>query len=68
VRPAIFAGSMAAEAQDGSGHRLYDLGTQLDLAFTVALRLPMVFSLGVAHGWEDGRSRKTEWLASLKIM
>jgi len=28
----------------------------------------MVFSVGVAHGWEDGRSHKTEWLASLKIM
>jgi hypothetical protein len=68
IRPAVFAGSMATEAQDGSGHRFTDVGTQLDLAFTVALRLPMVFSVGAAHGWEDGRSRKTEWLASLKIM
>jgi hypothetical protein len=45
-----------------------DLGTQLDLNFTVALRLPMVFSVGVAGGFEDGHYRKTEWLASLKIM
>jgi hypothetical protein len=44
------------------------LGAQLDLNFTVALRLPMVFSVGVAGGWEDGRYRRTEWLASLKIM
>jgi len=68
IRPAVFAGSMATEAQDGSGHRFTDVGAQFDLAFTVALRLPMVFSVGVAHGWEDGRSHKTEWLASLKIM
>ena len=43
-------------------------GGQLDLAFTVALRLPMVFSVGAAHGFVDGHSEKTECLASLKIM
>jgi hypothetical protein len=59
---------MATRAPDGRGHRYYDLGSQLDLNFTVALRLPMVFSVGAAAGWEDGRYRKTEWLASLKIM
>ena len=44
------------------------VGAQLDLNFTVALRLPMVFSVGAAAGWADGHYRKTEWLASLKIM
>jgi hypothetical protein len=68
IRPAVFAGAMATRAPDGSGHRYYDIGSQLDLNFTVALRLPMVFSVGAAAGWEDGRYRKTEWLASLKIM
>ena len=68
IRPAFFTGAMATEAPDGSGHHFYDVGAQLDLAFTVALRLPMVFSVGAAHGWKDGHSRKTEWLASLKIM
>jgi hypothetical protein len=68
IRPAAFAGAMATEAPDGSGHHFYDVGAQLDLAFTVALRLPMVFSVGAAHGWKDGHSRKTELLASLKIM
>jgi hypothetical protein len=68
IRPALFAGAMATEAQDGSNHRFYDLGAQFDLNFTVALRLPMVFSVGAAGGWQDGRYRKTEWLASLKIM
>ena len=68
IRPAVFAGAMATEAPDGRSHRYYDVGGQLDLNFTVALRLPMVFSIGAAAGWEDGRYRKTEWLASLKIM
>jgi WD40 repeat protein len=68
IRPAVFAGAMATRAPDGSGHRYYDIGSQLDLNFTVALRLPMVFSVGAAAGWEDGHYRKTEWLASLKIM
>ena len=68
VRPAIFGGGMATEAPDKSSHRYYDLGAQLDLNFTVALRLPMVFSVGAAGGWRDGQYRKTEWLASLKIM
>jgi hypothetical protein len=68
VRPAVFAGAMATRSPDGDGHRYYDLGAQLDLNFTVALRLPMVFSVGAAAGWADGDYRKTEWLASLKIM
>jgi hypothetical protein len=68
VRPAIFGGGMVTEAPDKSTHHYADLGAQLDLNFTVALRLPMVFSVGAAGGWRDGHYRKTEWLASLKIM
>ncbi|MEA3082122.1 MAG: hypothetical protein QOD54_1790, partial [Sphingomonadales bacterium] len=68
VRPAVFAGAMATQAPDGSGHHYADLGAQLDLSFTVALRLPMVLSLGTAAGWADGHYRGTEWLVSLKIM
>ncbi|MEO7655206.1 MAG: hypothetical protein ABIS23_05930, partial [Sphingomicrobium sp.] len=68
VRPAVFAGAMLSKNQDGSSHRYTDVGAQLDLNFTVALRLPMVFSVGGAAGFDDGHYRKTEWLASLKIM
>jgi hypothetical protein len=68
VRPALFAGVMATEAPDGTSHRYEDVGAQLDLNFTVALRLPMVFSIGAAAGFEGGHYRKTEWLASLKIL
>ena len=68
IRPAVFAGAMATQDPMGDGHRYYDVGAQFDLNFTVALRLPMVFSVGAAAGWQDGRYRKTEWLASLKIL
>jgi hypothetical protein len=68
IRPALFAGAMASKNQDGSKHRYTDFGGQLDLNFTVALRLPMVLSVGGAAGFDDGHYRKTEWLASLKIM
>jgi hypothetical protein len=68
VRPAVFSGFMATDEPDRSSHHYADLGAQLDLNFTVALRLPMVLSVGAAAGWRDGHYRKTEWLASLKIM
>ena len=59
---------MATQEPDRGSHHYADAGVQLDLAFTVALRLPMVLSVGAAGGWRDGHYRKTEWLASLKIM
>jgi len=68
IRPAVFAGIMAAQNQDGSNHRYADVGGQLDLSFTVALRLPMVLSFGAAAGLDNGHYRKTELMASLKIM
>jgi hypothetical protein len=68
IRPALFAGAMAAEEQDGDNHSYQDVGGQFDLSFTVALRLPMVFSVGAAAGFKDGHYRKTEVMASLKIM
>jgi hypothetical protein len=68
VRPAVFAGIMPAEHPDGTDHTYADFGGQLDLNFTVALRLPMVLSFGAAAGFQDGHYRKTELMASLKIM
>ena len=68
VRPAVFAGAMATEEPDRTSHHYLDVGAQLDLNFTVALRLPMILSVGAAGGWRDGHYRKTEWLASLKIL
>lgn len=68
ARPALFAGAMVTDDPVGKGHRYANVGGQVDLAFTVALRLPMVLSVGAAAGFEDGDYRKTELMASLKIM
>ncbi len=68
ARPAFFVGSMLTEDPGGKGHNYATVGGQIDLAFTVALRLPMTFSIGAAAGFEDGDYQKTEFLASLKIM
>ena len=68
LRPALFAGVLLTDDPAGKRHNYYDLGAQLDLNFTVAMRLPMIFSVGAAAGWADGDYRKTELLASLKIM
>ncbi|MCL6741957.1 hypothetical protein LZ518_12540 [Sphingomonas sp. RB56-2] len=69
ARPALFGGTMLLKSPEGRSYRLHDFGAQVDLAFTVAMRLPMVFSFGVAHGVGDKDiDGRTEWLASLKIM
>ena len=69
ARPALFGGTMLLRSPDGRGYRLNDVGAQIDLAFTVAMRLPMVFSIGVAKGFGDKDIEgRTEWLASLKIL
>jgi hypothetical protein len=68
IRPAVFAGGMLTEQPEGGGRHYANVGAQLDLNFTVALRLPMVFSVGAAAGFDNDGYRKTEWLASLKIM
>ena len=68
VRPAVFAGAMATRIPKATRTAIMNVGAQLDFNFNVALRLPMVFSIGAAGGWADGDYRKTELLASLKIM
>ncbi len=69
ARPALFAGTMLTESPDHRSYRLSNVGAQIDLAFTVALRLPMIFSFGIAKGFGDKDIRgNTEFLTSLKIM
>ncbi|HXG81825.1 MAG TPA: hypothetical protein VNJ05_08495 [Sphingomicrobium sp.] len=68
ARPALFAGTMLTHDSVGKNHNYLTFGGQVDLAFTVALRLPMVFSIGAARGFADGEAEKTEYMFSLKIM
>jgi hypothetical protein len=68
ARPALFAGVVAGEPPTGPERTLESLGGQVDLSFTVALRLPMTLSFGYAEGLESGRNAHGEILISLKIL
>jgi len=68
IRPALFAGVMADYQPVGPEQTLETVGGQADLNFTVALRLPMTLSVGVAEGFEHERAQHTELMLSLKIL
>ncbi|MBA2933872.1 hypothetical protein HZF05_07125 [Sphingomonas sp. CGMCC 1.13654] len=68
ARPALFVGVLATQQADRQKITYETVGGQLDFNFTVALRLPMTFSVGAASGFVEGHYRKTEVLASLKIL
>ncbi len=68
VRPALFTGIMVTDPGASSQRTLNDVGVQLDWNFTIALRLPMTFSIGYAAGFEHGKVGRNELMASLKIM
>ena len=69
ARPALFGGTMLLRSPEDRNYRLFDVGAQVDLGFTVVMRLPMVFSVGVGHGFGDRDiDGRTEWMASLKIL
>ena len=70
VRPALFAGVLLGDPGRHASHDYESLGFQLDWNFTIAVRLPMTFSVGYARGFSDSSitSRHDEILASLKIL
>ena len=67
ARPAVFAGVLASNLGSGDRRTSETVGAQLDFNFSVAVRLPMTFSIGYAKGFGGGESRH-EILASLKIL
>ncbi|HEY0106217.1 MAG TPA: hypothetical protein VGB91_09045 [Rhizomicrobium sp.] len=70
VRPALFAGVLVGDPGRTAAHSYESVGFQLDWNFTIAVRLPMTFSIGYARGFSDSSitSRHDEILASLKIL
>jgi hypothetical protein len=68
ARPAVFVGALLVDRAAGGAKNYQTIGAQIDFSFTVAHRLPMVFSVGYARGFDAGRSRGGEALVSLKIM
>ena len=57
ARTALFSGIMAAGPPTGGERTLATVGGQVDFNFTLALRLPMTFSIGYAHGFELENTR-----------
>ena len=68
ARTAVFAGVLAVAPPTGPNRTFETVGGQVDFNFTVALRLPMTFSVGFAHGMERGGPAHNEVMASLKIL
>lgn len=68
ARTALFGGVMVDDSGTGPNHTLSDVGIQLDWNFTVALRLPMTFSIGYAAGFESGVVQRNEFMVSLRIL
>jgi hypothetical protein len=68
LRPALFAGVLFADPGDSTSQTYETVGVQVDWNFTVALRLPMTFSIGYAEGFVDGTPHRGQILASLKIL
>jgi hypothetical protein len=67
ARPAIFAAALVTNPEDDSD-TYYSIGAQIDFEFTVLSRLPMMFSIGYAAGYDDGDFEKDDIMASLKIL
>ena len=69
IRPAIFASSIITNLDD-SALRLdaANIGTQLDLRFTVNSRYDMTLSFGYAVGFLEGSRNDDEFMVSLKIL
>ena len=69
LRPAVFAAALVTDPGN-SGHQVaaYDAGVQLDLQLQVMHRLPMMLSVGYAHGFEGNGSGRDEWMVSFKVL
>ena len=68
IRPAVFLGALVTDPGKSFEHTVTSAGMQLDLAFTLAHRLPMTFSVGFASGFSGGERLDDEWMVSLKIL
>ena len=68
IRPALFVGALVADPGEPFERTVTTAGMQVDLAFTLAHRLPMTFSLAYAAGFENGDRQDDEWMVSLKIL
>jgi hypothetical protein len=66
---ASVATALVTDPDDGDFRQeAYDVGLQLDLQLQVMHRLPMMLSVGYAHGFEGNGAGKDEWMVSFKVL
>ena len=69
ARPALFTSALVTNADNGAFKRkVYNVGMQIDLQFTIMSRMDMTLSFGYAVGFGDGVNSTDEYMVSLKIM
>ena len=68
MRSSVFGGILEADPGQENHKILEDVGFQLDWNFTIAVRLPMTFSIGDAGGFQGGKPHRNEIMVSLKIL
>jgi len=69
LRPAVFASALWTDPNDHAFRTRYsNIGTQVDLRFSVMHWFEMTLSAGYAVGYREGRRAGDEWMVSLKIM
>ncbi len=68
LRTAVFAGVLLADPAATTSRTFESVGAQVDLNFSVAVRLPMTLSLGYAKGFGPAAGRHDEIMVSLKIL
>jgi hypothetical protein len=69
ARPALFVGALLTDIGDSEyRENYYNLGLQVDFAFTVAHRHSMTLSFGYAQGYEGSDKTDTEVMVSLKVL
>ncbi|NNE06416.1 MAG: hypothetical protein HKN15_11895 [Xanthomonadales bacterium] len=68
ARPALFISGLVTDPGKSFERTLTNIGFQVDFEFTLVHRLPMVFSVGYAAGYESGDKIDDELMFSLKIL
>ena len=68
ARPALFVSGLVTDPGKAYERTFTNIGFQVDFEFTMIHRLPMVFSVGYAAGYESGDKVDDEWMFSLKIL
>lgn len=69
ARPALFASTLVTDVGSSAFRRtLGNVGSQVDLRFTVLSNLDMTLSLGYAVAFEDGFRPRHEAMLSLKLL